>query len=188
MDKSGGLKRAVFLDRDGVLNRDSADFIRTPEQVEVLPGIPEAVRRLNDAGFLTVVITNQSGIGRGYFTEETLKDIHARLRHEVESRGGRITGIYHCPHLPGAGCDCRKPSPGMLHQAAQEHGISLSKSYFVGDRAEDVLCGVSAGTGTVLVLTGKTMAEDTAGLECPPDFVAVDLPEAVDWIIRRGDV
>ena len=177
------MKRAVFLDRDGVLNRDSDDFIRTVDEVEMLPGVPEAVRRLNDAGFLTVVITNQSGIARGFFTEEALSQIHRNLIPQVESAGGKISAVYYCPHIPQDGCNCRKPLPGMLEQAAREHNIDLAASYLVGDRPEDMACGNSVGARTILVLTGKSLSFDPARFTCRPHHVAMGLPEAAAWIL-----
>src|SRR5687767_5140879 len=182
---SASLRPAVFLDRDGVLNRESDDFIRTPDELEVLPGAPEAVKRLNDAGFVTVVITNQSGVRRGFFTESDLGEMHAKLVSEVESAGGRLSGIYFCPHLPDDACDCRKPAPGMLKQAAQEHGIDFARSFFVGDRPEDIACGACVGARTILVLTGKSAKFDPGRFTCQPDHVCANLPEAAEWIIHR---
>ena len=179
------MKAAVFLDRDGVLNRDSEDFIRTAEEVEMLPGVPEAVRKLNDAGFIAVVITNQSGIARGFFSEEALGMIHRKLIPQVESAGGHISGVYYCPHLPDEGCNCRKPLPGMLEQAAREHGIDLKRSFFVGDRPEDIACGFGVGARTVLVLTGKSAEYVPEKFECKPDYVAESLSEAAEWIVSR---
>ena len=174
---------AVFLDRDGVLNRDSDDFIRSVDELEVLPGAAEAVKSLNDAGLLAVVITNQSGIARGLFTEEALREIHAVLIPDVESTGGRIAGVYYCPHLPEEGCVCRKPASGMLEQAAREHGIDLARSYFVGDRPEDIACGAGVGAKTVLVLSGKSQGYDEKRFSCAPDHIAPTIIEAADWII-----
>ncbi len=180
------LRPAVFLDRDGVLNRDSEDFIRSADELEMLPGAPEAVKQLNDAGFVTVVITNQSGVRRGFFTEEALGLIHARLLEEVESAGGRISGIYFCPHTPDDACDCRKPAPGMLRKAAEEHGIDFERSYFVGDRPEDIACGASVGARTILVLSGKLSEFDASRFSCKPDHIAADLTGATDWILANS--
>jgi len=182
---SASLRPAVFLDRDGVLNQESDEFIKTPEELKVLQGAPEAVKRLNDAGFVTVVITNQSGVGRGIFSEETLRAMHAKLLAEVESAGGRIQSFYYCPHLPEDGCDCRKPAPGMLRRAAEEHGIDFDRSYFVGDRPEDIACGASVGAKTILVLTGKSAVFESDRFSCQPDYVCGGLPEAADWILAQ---
>jgi histidinol-phosphate phosphatase family protein len=178
--------RAVFLDRDGVLNRDSDDFIKTADELEVLPGVPEAVARLNQAGFVTVVVTNQSGIGRGLFEAERLTEIHGKLIREIEAAGGQVSGIYHCPHRPDEGCDCRKPALGMVLQAASKHDLDPSHSFFVGDKPDDIVCGHAAGCRTVLVLSGKTRAYDPERLAVVPDHVAYDLPTAVDWILTQS--
>ncbi len=175
--------RAVFLDRDGVLNRDSADFIKTPDELHLLPGIPEAVARLNAAGFAAIVISNQSGLLRGLVTRENLEAIHARLRSILESAGASLTAIYYCPHLPTDGCACRKPAPGLVLQAAREHDVDLANSYFVGDREGDVACGAATGCRTVLVLSGRTCAEEAAQFTIAPDHICADLPAAVSWIV-----
>jgi histidinol-phosphate phosphatase family protein len=172
---------AVFLDRDGVLNRDSDDFIKTPDELELLPGAAAAVLRLTEAGLPVVVITNQSGIARGLFAEEALTGLHERLRAELAP--APVTAIYYCPHGPDDGCDCRKPATGMLLRAAAEHGLDLSRSYLVGDRPSDIACGVAAGAKTALVLTGKMARYDAARFDAAPDHVAADLGEAVEWIL-----
>jgi D-glycero-D-manno-heptose 1,7-bisphosphate phosphatase len=182
---SCGVRRAVFLDRDGVLNRDSDDFIKTADELELLPGVPEAVARLNQAGFVTVVVTNQSGIGRGLFQAGRLTEIHDKLTREIGAAGGQISGIYHCPHRPDDGCDCRKPALGMVLQAAREHDLDPSGSFFVGDKLDDIVCGQAAGCRTVLVLSGKTRAYDPERINVLPDHVAPDLPTAVDWILAQ---
>lgn len=177
--------RAVFLDRDGVLNRDSDDFIKSAGELELLPGAAEVVAALNRAGFVTVVVTNQSGIGRGLFAAERLGEIHAKLIREIEAAGGRISGVYHCPHRPDEGCDCRKPALGMVLQAAREHDLDPSQSFFVGDKPDDIVCGQAAGCRTVLVLSGKTAVFDPTRFTTPPDHVAADLASAADWILAQ---
>ena len=175
--------RAVFLDRDGVLNRESAEFIKTVDEIDILPGVPAAIAKLNAAGYRTVVITNQSGIGRGLFSEETLTEMHRKLESAVQEGGGVLTAIYHCPHLPGDGCSCRKPEPGMILRGAREYEIDLNSSYFVGDRPEDIRCGNTAGCRTILVLTGNTRSYDADRFQVLPDHVCADLTAAVDCII-----
>jgi len=181
---------AVFLDRDGTINRD-VGYLSTPEEIELLPGSAEAVKRLREAGFLLVVVTNQSGVARGYFEESALAGIHARLDEMLLEHGASVDGYYYCPHHPEHGervnCDCRKPGPEMAFVAAREHGIDLARSYFVGDKMSDVLLGRNAGGKSVLVLTGYGVYErirlKEAGIE--PEMVAEGLPEAADWIIRN---
>lgn len=155
------MHRAVFLDRDGTLNHDPG-YISKPESFVLLPGAIEALRLLNRAGYLVVVVTNQSGIARGYFTEEGLLAIHQKLRREVGAGGAQVDAIYHCPHHPTAGdgpltraCFCRKPAPGMIYRAALDLEIDVGRSFMVGDGTGDVEAGRRAGCRTVLVLTGR---------------------------------
>lgn len=175
--------RAIFLDRDGVLNHDSPEFIKTPDELHVIDGVPNAIKRLNDAGYLAIVISNQSGIARGLVTPENLDAMNAKLRAAVEQARGTITGMYHCPHLPDEGCDCRKPSPGMLLQAANEHNIDLSTSFMIGDKPADIEAGITAGCMTVLALSGQSTQYDPTRFINPPDYVCADLTEAVDIIL-----
>lgn len=179
---------AVFLDRDGTIIRE-ADYLRSPSQVRLLPRAGAAIRRLNEAGFVVVVTTNQSGVARGMLTEQDLEEIHLVLRERLARRGARLDGIYYCPHHPEVGrkpyklrCRCRKPAPGMLQRAARELDLDLSASHAVGDSARDVEAGRRAGCRTVLVRTGYGKSADTLALK--PDFVAKDLAQAVDWILQ----
>ena len=183
-------RRAVFLDRDGTLNEDTgypADF----RQVHIYPDAFEAVRRLGRAGFATVVVTHQSGVGYGYIGPEDIDALHARFLEEFARLGAPLDALYSCPHAPqaaaGPGCACAKPRPGLGLRAAAELGLSLPGSYMVGDKVEDVLFGLNAGARTVLVLTGYGAASrsalEAAGSE--PDHVAADLGEAADWILAR---
>ena len=168
---------AVFFDRDGTLMED-VDYCGNPSEVRVFPDATEALRRLKDAEFKLLVITNQSGIGRGYFTEEAYRAVDAELRRQIGA--DLIDASYHCPHLPDEGCACRKPSPQMLFDAAQEHRLDLARSFFVGDKVSDVECGRAAGVRTILVKTGygHTVEESRA------DFVAPDLKRAADAILQ----
>ena len=186
-------RRAVFLDRDGTINED-VGYPGRYDQVRIYPYSFEAVRKLNEAGLAVVVITNQSGVGRGLFSEDDLRAIHDRMRADFAAAGARIDAVYYCPHFPGssspaydADCACRKPFPGMALRAREDLGLDLEGSYMVGDKVEDVLFGRNAGARTVLVLTGYGAASrsalEAAGSE--PDHVAADLGEAADWILAR---
>lgn len=176
------------MDRDGVLNRDRAQFVRCVADLEVLPGAVDAVARLNRAGYIVIVATNQSGIGRGLMAEEALEEIHGELRRAMREGGATLSGIYHCPHVPGSNCDCRKPAPGLLLRAARAHDIDLERSFLVGDQPHDIAAGAAVGCRTVLVLTGKTPANHGSLLPAAPDFVARDVGAAADWILEAARV
>lgn len=147
----GPERRLVIVDRDGVINEDSSEYIKTPDEWRPVPGALEAIAALTAAGIDVVVVTNQSGLARGLFTEEALDAIHAKMRSAVESAGGRIDAIYHCPHAPWEGCDCRKPKPGLLRRVALDFGIDLADVRFIGDKRSDVEAAVNAGAVPVLV-------------------------------------
>ena len=193
-NKNRGLHAAVFLDRDGTLNEDPG-FISKPDELILFPGVVEAVRSLRKSGYLVVVVTNQSGIARGYFTEGDLKAVHRKLREEIVAGGGRIDGIYHCPHHPVAGegaltrsCSCRKPAPGMIYEASKDLKIDLERSFMVGDKLEDLEAGRCVGCRTVLVRTGlgeEAMKEVNRKGGKQPDKVVMSLPDAARWI--RGE-
>jgi histidinol-phosphate phosphatase family protein len=169
---------AVFLDRDGTLMED-VDYCGDPRDVRVFAGAGEALRRLKSAGFRLIVVTNQSGIGRGYFTEETYRAVDAELRRQLGA--DLIDASYHCPHLPDDGCACRKPSPQLVINAAREHRLDLTRSFLVGDKSSDVECGRAAGVRTILVTTGYGRTEP-----CKADWTAEDLKTAADIILANG--
>ena len=180
--------RVVFLDRDGVINRDSTDYIKCQREFHLLPGSLEAMARLTRAGFTLILITNQSAVARGLITRQGLNRLHQRLCAAVAEKGGRIRDIFFCPHHPEDGCRCRKPATGMLQQAAAKYGLNLATTVFVGDSARDILCARHAGCGkTVLVQTGNgpTAAKTLARQGLAPDHTAADLPAAARWIINR---
>ncbi len=174
--------KLVVLDRDGVINRESSAYIKTPGEWHALPGSLDAVRRLQQAGFTVVVATNQSGLARGLFDAATLEAIHAKMRAEAEAAGGRIDNIFVCPHGPADDCACRKPRPGLLLQIAERYGIELAGTPVVGDSARDLEAARRAGARPILVRTGngeKTLTQGAA------DDVEVydDLAAAVDAIL-----
>ncbi|HEX2695007.1 MAG TPA: HAD family hydrolase [Acidobacteriota bacterium] len=186
-------RRAVFLDRDGTINED-VGYPGRYGQVRIYPYSFEAVRKLNAAGLAVVVITNQSGVGRGFFTEDELRVIHDRMRADFAAAGARIDAVYYCPHFMGSSspaydidCACRKPFPGMALRAREELDLDLEGSYMVGDKVEDVRFGLNAGARPVLVLTGFGEASREAllreGIE--PAHVAPDVGAAADWILAR---
>lgn len=182
---------AVFFDRDGSINEDIG-YVSRPGDLVVYPWAAEAIRLVNQSAMKAIVITNQSGIARGMYTEETLHQIHERLRQEVSRKGAHIDAFYYCPHHPKIGdrryrqiCLCRKPLPGMLQQAAREHDIDISRSYLIGDKSSDIKAATNAGAKGVLVLTGygRETYDDRESWPCEPLFVAKDLLEAVKLIL-----
>ncbi len=176
----------VFLDRDGTMNRDLG-YVKTPEELELFPGVVEAVARLNRAGARVVTITNQSGIARGLLTTSTLEQIHDRLRSLLKAGGACLDGIYVCPHAPDEGCGCRKPGTALVERAVADLGLDLSGAYVVGDQKRDMELAVRIGAKSLLVTTGPTSLQALADLQTEgrqPDYVAPGMVEAVEWIIE----
>lgn len=145
----------IILDRDGVINYDSPDYIKSPDEWHPIADSLTAIAKLTQAGHQVVVATNQSGVGRGYYSLETLQAIHARMRAAVQAAGGEIAAIYYCPHRPDESCACRKPQPGMLTAIANDFAVDLAATYFVGDSMRDVQAAQAAGSRPILVLTGN---------------------------------
>jgi len=172
------LSAAVFIDRDGTIIED-ADYCSHPEQVKVFPGVPEALRRLKSKGFKLIVITNQSGIGRGFFTVDQYRAVESEVSRQLGH--GLIDATYFCPDVPGQHSSDRKPSPGMVLQAQREHQIDLARSFFVGDKEIDVECGRNAGVRTIRVQTG--FDRDVTGSAA--DWAAKDLPAAAQLILEQ---
>ena len=182
---------AIFIDCDGTINEDSG-YISTPDDLIIYPYAAEALRLINESNLKAIVITNQSGIARGIYTEAALDAIHNRMREELARDGAHIDAIYYCPHHPRIGddryrkmCDCRKPGTGMLRQAAREHAIDLSLSYVIGDKASDINLATNAGARGVLVMTGygrETLASQDRW-PCMPAIIADDLLDGVKRIL-----
>jgi D-glycero-D-manno-heptose 1,7-bisphosphate phosphatase len=152
----------------------------------MFPFAAPAIRRLNEASWPVIVVTNQSGVGRGYFAESVVHAVHEAMSEQLKLAGAHVDGIYYCPHKDADECDCRKPKPGLLQRAAREHCLDLQGSFVVGDRYGDVELGHRAGFKGILVRTGygeDDLAANSARWPAPPDFVATDLAEAVDWIL-----
>jgi D-glycero-D-manno-heptose 1,7-bisphosphate phosphatase len=181
-------KGAIFLDRDGVIIVNREDYVKSWDEVHFVPGAAAAIQRLNSAGWRVVMVTNQSCVGRGIVTDPFVREIHERLVAEIAESGGRIDRVYFCPHHPEAGCDCRKPLPGMLQTAATELGIDLQQSYIIGDSLTDIQAGAAAGVKGVLVRTGHgskhepRVADGTA--PAMPIAIVDALPEACDYLLN----
>ncbi len=187
-------KAAVFLDRDGTIN-EQMGYINHISRFVLLPDVGRAIRRLNEQGIPVVVVTNQSGLARGYFPDSLLDEVNSKMNAELARDGAHIDGLYICPHHPEAKqekyrqtCSCRKPKIGLLEQAATELNLDLSRSFMVGDRWSDLKCGASAGATPILVLTGYGRGDQLyigPQQEIQPAFTAENLNEAVDWIFSR---
>jgi len=169
--------RAVFFDRDGTL-MEEVHYCGDPAQVKVYPGVPDALRRLKEAGFRTFVVTNQSGIGRGLISEAQYRAVEAELWRQIGE--GLLDASYFCPDAPGFPSSRRKPEPGMLLEAAADFNIDLAGSYLVGDKSADIECGRRAGTSTILVRTGYGAEQ-----ACRPDFTAADVVQAVQLVLDK---
>jgi len=188
------LRRAVFLDRDGTV-ADEVGYVNHASRIRLLSGSAEAVKRVREAGFLAVVVTNQAGVARDYFEEFVVHQANRRLVELLEREGAALDGIYYCPHHPREGappyrqdCQCRKPRPGMLLQAAVDLGIDLTRSYMVGDGLVDVGAARAAGVLPVMVLTGYGrghLEHRRSRWTVEPEHIAEDLSAAVDWILGR---
>ena len=180
--------KAVFMDRDGTVSEEIG-YMYDAGLYKPFTYTGPAIRRINDSGMKAVLITNQSGAGRGYFDETMIHKVHDILRAELARHGAHFDGIYYCPHAPEAGCDCRKPLPGMLHRAQKDLDIDLAGSYVIGDKQVDVETAHAIGAKGILVLTGYGREEYESHRSDPhqPHFVAENLTQAVDAILA-GDV
>lgn len=180
-------RRAVFLDRDGTICEEMG-YLNHLTRFRMYPYAAVSIRRLNDAGHPVVVITNQSGVARGFFPEELVHRVHEKMAAELAAAGARVDGIYFCPHQGEDDCPCRKPRPGMLERAAREHNLALAGSFLVSDRYNDLEMARDAGGRGILVLTGYGRGEhewNRSRWGHIPEFVAEDLSVAVDIILKE---
>ncbi|MBI4464288.1 MAG: HAD family hydrolase [Acidobacteria bacterium] len=189
-----GQRRAVFFDRDGTLNEE-VGYVNHPDRFQIFPFAAQAVREAKEAGLLAIVVSNQSGVARGLFSESLVQKLHRRLAREIIRQGGKLDAIFYCPHHPQGrvekyrrDCTCRKPSSGLLEKAAADFGIHLASSFVVGDRYVDVAMAHRVGARSVLVLTGYGRGEweyFRKSWPQPPDYVAKNVRDAVRWILRN---
>ena len=180
--------KLVILDRDGTINQDSEEFVKSPEEWIPLPGALEAIAKLNHAGWQVVIASNQSGLGRGLFDVVSLNAMHARMHKLLAAAGGRIDAIFYCPHAPEEGCACRKPKPGLFVQIGERFGVDLPGVPVAGDSVRDLQAGAAVGCEPHLVLTG--MGAACRGVQLPPDYppnsmVHEDLAAFVDFLLVR---
>jgi len=187
-------RRAVFMDRDGTISEEIG-YVNHPARYRVFPYASEAVRLLNQSNYLAILVTNQAGVARGYFTEDVIKAVHARLEKELEEGGAHLDAIFYCAHHPSIGehpyrfnCDCRKPKPGLIRRAAEHFDIDLTKSWMIGDRYSDIELARNAGLRAAFVLSGYGLGEweyQRGVWKTEPDLVAKDLLEAVQLIVKE---
>ena len=189
-------RRAVFMDRDGTISEE-VGYVNHPSRYRVFPYSAEAVRILNESGWLAILVTNQAGVARGYFSEDVIGTVHDVLRRELESAGAHLDAIYYCAHHPNVGeppyrldCHCRKPKPGLIRRAAAEFDVDLGRSWMIGDRYSDTELARNAGTRAAFILSGYGRGEweyQRALWEHQPDLVAEDLLEAVKKIVMSDE-
>ena len=186
---SVGRAKAVFLDRDGVINEE-VNYLCQPEDFRLLPRAGAAIRLLRKHGWRVIVVTNQSGVARGYYTEADVTAIHERMRRDLARAKTQVDGVYSCPHHPDAGCLCRKPRTLLFERAAADWALDLPASYFIGDKLTDLLPGKTLGGHTILVLTGHGQQEQELARQqgFQPDYIAADLYSAARWIVRSDTV
>ncbi len=187
-------RRAVFLDRDGTIN-EQMGYINHIDRFHLLPGVAEAIKKLNDNTIPVVVVSNQSGLARGYFPESLLTRVHEKMTRQLDAKGAKIDAIYYCPHHPEAkeahlrkNCNCRKPKPGLVLKAAEELELDPHQSFVVGDRWSDIKTGVNCGARSILVRTGYGRGDEQfigPQQTVQPDFICDDLRAAVEWILSE---
>jgi len=178
--------RVVFLDRDGVINENRPDHVKAWSEFQFLPGALDALRLLREAGWRAIVVTNQAIIHRNVVPRATVDDINQRMRETVEIHGGRIDAVMCCPHRPEENCDCRKPRPGLLQQAATQFNLPLDQCYIIGDAYSDIQAGRAVGCRTIMVKTGRGLQQMMTAppLSLRPHQVASDLADAATWMVR----
>jgi D-glycero-D-manno-heptose 1,7-bisphosphate phosphatase len=178
------MRKLILLDRDGTVNEE-VHYLSRPDQLKLIPGVAAGIRQLNQAGFAVAIVTNQSGIARGYLSVATLEIIHLRLRELLAAEGAVIDGIFFCPHLPSEECSCRKPQPQLAHHAARDLGVTLQGAIVIGDKECDILLGKAIKATNVLVRTGHGTHYEPSP-EAQPDWIFPDLKAASDWIISSS--
>ncbi len=189
MPEQSSLRSAVFLDRDGTI-AEEVGYLNHASRFRMFPFVAAAIQRFNEAELPVIVVTNQSGVGRGYFPESLVHTVNELMIQQLAEAGAKIDAIYYCPHVSAENCSCRKPRTGMLERAAQEHALDLQRSFVVGDRYGDVELARNVRARSVLVRTGYgegELAWHGTIWTVQPDFVAEDLTQAADWILRQQE-
>lgn len=187
MPESPRLRTAVFLDRDGTICEE-VGYLNHVNRFRMFPFVADALQRLNKSGYPVIVVSNQSGVARGYFPESLLQEVTGLMKQQLAESGARVDAVYYCSHSSAENCPCRKPRTGMLECAARDHAIDLRRSFVVGDRYTDIELARNARARSILVRTGYgegELAWHAAKWQAAPDFVADDLAHAVGWIVRQ---
>jgi D-glycero-D-manno-heptose 1,7-bisphosphate phosphatase len=179
------MKKLIFLDRDGVINKDLNTYVTQHEDFEFLPGVLEALRDLTEADYEIAIISNQAGIAKGIYTPEELDEVNKKMLAVIESAGARISRVEYCLHEDSDNCTCRKPKTGLFKRVLDEKDLNLKEVYFIGDKESDVIAGKNIGCKTILVLCGKTKAVDVENWQTKPDYIKQDLREAVSWLLNE---
>jgi D-glycero-D-manno-heptose 1,7-bisphosphate phosphatase len=180
-------KPAVFLDRDGTI-AEEVGYLNHADRFRMFPFAGTAIRRLNEAGLAVIVVTNQSGVARGYFPESLVQQVNERMQRELSAAGAHVDAVYYCPHSSADGCDCRKPRTGMIERAAREHNLDLQRSYVVGDRYGDMELAFRSGCKAVFVRSGYGLGEETWHAKDwlkGPDVIVENLEQAANWILGQ---
>lgn len=183
--------KAIFIDRDGVINKDPGgwtehSYVADPKDMHILPGAIEALKLLDRSNIKAIVISNQAGVGKGYFTKEKLAEVTSRMLDEIGKKGARIEEVYYCMHRNEDNCNCRKPKTGLLERAISKYNIDARETYFIGDSEVDVIAGKRMGLKTIFVLSGKTSREDMRKWPAKPDYVFSDILSAVKWLLGKA--
>ncbi|MES0350746.1 MAG: D-glycero-beta-D-manno-heptose 1,7-bisphosphate 7-phosphatase [Desulfobacteria bacterium] len=181
--------KIVFMDRDGIINKDRRDYVKSWSEFEFLPKSLDALKLLRLNGYHIILVTNQSVINRRMVTEAGLKVIHEKMTRAVVDHGGSIEAVYYCPHVPEDGCGCRKPEPGLIYRAQADYGLDLSSTCMIGDSFKDIGCARRAGCGRVILVRtghGKEAEHLCQEADIKPDHVADDLMTAVEWLLNEN--
>lgn len=177
--------KIIFLDRDGVINKDTDGYVARPKDFEFIPGSLEAIKKLNSNGYEIIIISNQAGISKGIYSIQDLKRVNAKMLSEIKKAGSRIKSVKYCIHADEDNCSCRKPKIGMFKEACKGLDVDFKKCYFIGDKIADIEAGRKVGCKTILVLSGITKQGDVAYWQMKPDYIRKDLKKAVDWIVEN---
>ena len=182
--------KAVFIDRDGVINKDPGgwtkhNYVTKWAEFKFLPGALDALKKLNNNGIKAILISNQAGVNKGYFSKKELDEVTDKMLLEIRRNNGNVEDVYYCVHKEEDNCNCRKPKTGLLEKAAGEYGIELNKTYFIGDTKVDIIAGRRVGCKTIFVLSGKTCRLEMEKWREKPDYIFKDLLDAVNWMLKK---